>query len=123
MLAGRPRKRHKGGGRKRQLGKMEDELCSSWCIRSPIRCKLSSIRVRVDHAIAGIKRSRIVKDICRNTKITSITVSGSDFGRVNDQVGAGLVAFQEVCQPAWNHPQQIADITHVEEAHLRVVFG
>jgi hypothetical protein len=29
---------------------------------------LSRIRVRVEHAIAGVKRSRIVKDICRNTK-------------------------------------------------------
>jgi hypothetical protein len=26
------------------------------------------MRVRVEHAIAGIKRSRIVKDILRNTK-------------------------------------------------------
>ena len=30
--------------------------------------KLSSIRVKVEHAIAGIKRSRIVKDVFRNTK-------------------------------------------------------
>lgn len=30
--------------------------------------KLSRIRVKVEHAIAGIKRSRIVKDVLRNTK-------------------------------------------------------
>jgi len=30
--------------------------------------KLSKIRVKVEHAIAGIKRSRIVKDVLRNTK-------------------------------------------------------
>lgn len=29
---------------------------------------MSQIRVRVEHAISGIKRSRIVKDILRNTK-------------------------------------------------------
>jgi len=26
------------------------------------------VRVRIEHAIAGIKRSRIVKDVFRNTK-------------------------------------------------------
>jgi hypothetical protein len=31
-------------------------------------CNLSRIRVKVEHAIAGIKRSRIVKDVLRNTK-------------------------------------------------------
>ena len=30
--------------------------------------KLASIRVRVEHALAGVKRSRIVKDVFRNTK-------------------------------------------------------
>jgi hypothetical protein len=30
--------------------------------------KMSKVRVRVEHAISGIKRSRIVKDILRNTK-------------------------------------------------------
>ena len=30
--------------------------------------KMSKIRVKVEHAIAGIKRSRIVKDVLRNTK-------------------------------------------------------
>ena len=30
--------------------------------------KISKVRVRVEHAIAGIKRSRIVKDVLRNTK-------------------------------------------------------
>jgi len=30
--------------------------------------KISKVRVRVEHAIADIKRSRIVKDILRNTK-------------------------------------------------------
>ncbi len=30
--------------------------------------KLSRVRVRVEHAIAGVKRSRIVKDCLRNTK-------------------------------------------------------
>ena len=30
--------------------------------------KLSKVRVKVEHAISGIKRSRIVKDIFRNTK-------------------------------------------------------
>jgi len=30
--------------------------------------RISQVRVRVEHAIAGIKRSRVVKDILRNTK-------------------------------------------------------
>ena len=30
--------------------------------------KLSKVRVKVEHAISGIKRSRTVKDIFRNTK-------------------------------------------------------
>jgi hypothetical protein len=30
--------------------------------------KLSKVRVRVEHAISGIKRSRSVKDVLRNTK-------------------------------------------------------
>jgi len=29
---------------------------------------MSKIRVKVEHAISGVKRSRIVKDILRNTK-------------------------------------------------------
>ena len=30
--------------------------------------RISQVRVRVEHAIAGIKRSRVVKDVLRNTK-------------------------------------------------------
>src|SRR5438094_4236998 len=30
--------------------------------------KLARIRVKVEHALAGVKRSRIVKDVFRNTK-------------------------------------------------------
>jgi len=30
--------------------------------------KLSKVRVKVEHAISGIKRCRIVKDVLRNTK-------------------------------------------------------
>jgi hypothetical protein len=30
--------------------------------------KMSKIRVKVEHAISGVKRSRIVKDVLRNTK-------------------------------------------------------
>lgn len=30
---------------------------------------LSSARITVEHALAGVKRSRIVKDVLRNTKI------------------------------------------------------
>src|SRR5438105_14295694 len=30
--------------------------------------KLARIRVHVEHALAGVKRSRIVKDVLRNTK-------------------------------------------------------
>src|SRR6266566_3713769 len=30
--------------------------------------KLARIRVKVEHALAGVKRSRIVKDVLRNTK-------------------------------------------------------
>lgn len=30
--------------------------------------KISKVRVRVEHAISGIKRSRSVKDVLRNTK-------------------------------------------------------
>src|SRR5262249_52636395 len=33
-----------------------------------INRKLAQIRVRVEHAVAGVKRSRIVKDTFRNTK-------------------------------------------------------
>ena len=29
--------------------------------------KLAQIRIRVEHAIAGVKRSRVVKDVLRNT--------------------------------------------------------
>jgi hypothetical protein len=29
---------------------------------------LARIRVRVEHALAGVKRARIVKDVFRNTK-------------------------------------------------------
>ena len=29
---------------------------------------MSRIRIKVEHAISGIKRSRIVKDVLRNTK-------------------------------------------------------
>lgn len=30
--------------------------------------KISKVRVKVEHAISGIKRSRSVKDVLRNTK-------------------------------------------------------
>ena len=30
--------------------------------------KISKIRVKVEHAISGVKRVRIVKDVLRNTK-------------------------------------------------------
>jgi hypothetical protein len=30
--------------------------------------KISKIRIKVEHAISGVKRSRIVKDVLRNTK-------------------------------------------------------
>jgi hypothetical protein len=30
--------------------------------------KMSKVRVKVEHAISGVKRSRIVKDVLRNTK-------------------------------------------------------
>jgi hypothetical protein len=30
--------------------------------------RISHVRVRIEHAISGIKRSRAVKDILRNTK-------------------------------------------------------
>jgi hypothetical protein len=30
--------------------------------------KLARVRVRVEHAIAGVKRARIAKDVLRNTK-------------------------------------------------------
>ena len=29
---------------------------------------MSRVRVRVEHAIAGVKRSRVVKDVLRNTR-------------------------------------------------------
>lgn len=31
--------------------------------------KLAKVRIRVEHAIAGVKRSRIVKDVFRNQKL------------------------------------------------------
>ena len=37
--------------------------------------KLAKVRVRVEHAIAGVKRSRIVKDVFRNKKPGSSDVS------------------------------------------------
>ncbi len=30
--------------------------------------RISRVRVRIEHAVAGIKRARVVKDILRNTK-------------------------------------------------------
>jgi hypothetical protein len=33
--------------------------------------RLSKVRVKVEHAVSGIKRSRTVKDILRNTKAGS----------------------------------------------------
>jgi hypothetical protein len=30
--------------------------------------KMSKVRVKVEHAISGVKRSRLVKDVLRNTK-------------------------------------------------------
>lgn len=30
--------------------------------------KMSKIRIKVEHALSGVKRSRIVKDVFRNTK-------------------------------------------------------
>jgi nucleoside recognition membrane protein YjiH len=30
--------------------------------------KMSQLRVKVEHALSGVKRSRIVKDVFRNTK-------------------------------------------------------
>ena len=37
-------------------------------VRNGTTAALSRIRVRVEHALAGVKRSRIVKDVLRNTK-------------------------------------------------------
>ena len=37
--------------------------------------KLARIRVRVEHAIAGVKRSRVVKDVFRNKRPGSSDVS------------------------------------------------
>ena len=36
-----------------------------------LRCNriLSSARISVEHALAGVKRSRIVKDVLRNSKV------------------------------------------------------
>ena len=31
---------------------------------------ISSIRILIEHIIAGLKRCRIVKDVCRNTKLS-----------------------------------------------------
>lgn len=44
--------------RKRQLTPQEKER----------NRKLSRLRVRVEHSLAGVKRSRSVKDVLRNTK-------------------------------------------------------
>jgi DDE superfamily endonuclease len=30
--------------------------------------RISQVRVRVEHALAGVKRSRVVKDVLRSTK-------------------------------------------------------
>ena len=30
--------------------------------------KISRVRVRVEHALSGVKRARVVKDVLRNTK-------------------------------------------------------
>jgi hypothetical protein len=47
---------------------------------------MSQIRVQVEHAISGIKRSRIVKDILRNTK--------EDFSDLVMVVACGLHNFR-----------------------------
>jgi len=47
---------------------------------------MSKIRVKVEHAISGIKRSRIVKDILRNTK--------DDFSDLVMVVACGLHNFR-----------------------------
>jgi len=31
--------------------------------------KIARVRVRVEHALSGVKRARIVKDVLRNTKL------------------------------------------------------
>src|SRR5438128_12638636 len=44
--------------------------------------KLAQLRVRVEHAIAGVKRSRIVKDVFRNKK--------ADLSDVSMELSCGL---------------------------------
>src|SRR3954470_17523340 len=44
--------------------------------------KLARVRVRVEHAIAGVKRSRIVKDVFRNKK--------PGFSDVSMEIACGL---------------------------------
>ena len=49
--------------------------------------KLARIRVRVEHALAGVKRCRIVKDVLRNTKEgVSDSVMGTACGLHNLRV-------------------------------------
>ena len=48
--------------------------------------KISRLRVKVEHAIAGIKRLRIVKDVLRNTK--------DDFSDLVMVVACGLHNFR-----------------------------
>ncbi len=97
-LAGQPRQRSAGGGRKGALHRPEQKLLfilvyledlPPQVVMSEARLarrkkkprgrdltaaekrrnrKLARIRVGVEHALAGVKRSRIAKDVFRNTK-------------------------------------------------------
>ena len=57
--------------------------------------KISSIRIRVEHAIAGIKRFRIVKDTLRNTK--------KGFADIVMETCCGLHNFRLNFRP-WRYP-------------------
>jgi DDE superfamily endonuclease len=52
--------------------------------------KLSRVRVRVEHSLAGVKRSRSVKDVLRNTK--------EGFSDLTMEAACGLHNFRVECR-------------------------
>ncbi len=63
-------------------------------LRSKRKRKLARIRVNVEHALAGVKRSRIVKDVLQNTKDGSL-----GFGH-----GSGLSFTRSSCSEPQSPP-------------------
>ena len=57
--------------------------------------ELSRVRVRVEHSLAGVKRSRSVKDVLRNTK--------DDFSDLAMAAACGLHNLRVECRKTQSH--------------------